>query len=78
MTKASATSSTSTATHHRRMRYNAAGKDWPKNRPTSDQAAVRVPAERDLARASSIDRCATSDASGAVERISDRWVATRW
>ena len=32
------------------------GKDWPKNRPTSDHDMAREPAERERARASSIDR----------------------
>ena len=63
--------------HHRRVRYRAAGKVETKKVPISDHAIVRVPTARDRARASRDESCETTAGSGVVERISERWVAQR-
>ena len=64
--------------HQRRRRYSAAGKRSTKNVATPRQVPTRAPTARLRARASSDERCAISEASGAAVRTTDRWVATCW
>jgi len=63
--------------HHRRVRNSAAGNVSVKKPRRSDHATDLVPAERVRARASRDDRYVTRLGSGAAERTTDRWVATR-
>src|SRR4051794_26137730 len=67
-----------TPPHHQRARYSSPGNPAAKNRPTGRSEKRRPPVSLARAATTSRDSDATSAGSGALPRITDRWVAARW